>query len=88
MIPGKTAFPCKHSYFADSQASKLGFPVNPAQLISDRTLFPLKKSRNSKLLKILRLQRTTLITVQLLATKASVKALPTKPLDPVTAIFI
>ena len=69
-IPGNTAFPCKLSYLADSQASTLGFPVNPAQLISDRTLFPLKNSRNSKLLKIFRFERTILITLKLLTPRA------------------
>ena len=43
IIPGNTAFPCKLSYLADSQASTFGLPVKPAQLIKNLDWFDAKK---------------------------------------------
>lgn len=87
MIPGNTAFPCKHSYLADSQASTLGFPVKPAELMTCVASEFFKKTPKSmgQEASISDLKHSEKLILK--ARKKFFMALPTNPLDPIITTF-
>ena len=46
IVPGRTAFPAKHSDLCSSQASTFGFPVKPAALIRNKAFDSSMSSTN------------------------------------------